>query len=63
MVDQAPFITRRLGLASLPLAVVAVLVSSQALEGALKSGDGYRSERSLFTVLQWTFLLVMLWFW
>jgi hypothetical protein len=63
MVDQAPFVTRRLGLASLPLAIVALLVSAQALEGALKSGDGHRPEWSLSTTLQWAFLLLMLWIW
>ena len=63
MIDQAPFVTRRLGLAALPLAIVAVLVSSQALEGALKSGDGHRLEWSLSSIIQWSFLLAMMWFW
>jgi len=62
IVDQAPFVTRRLGLAALPLAIVAVLVSSQALEGALKSGENHHLEWSFSSVLQWSFLLVMVWF-
>ena len=61
-VDQAPYVTRRLGLATLPLAVVAVLVCTQAL-GASITGASQTDAPSFVLTVQWTILILMFWFW
>jgi len=49
-------------LAALPLAVVTVLVCSQALGGSFSSGSQSHRDWSLTTIAQWGILSSMIWF-
>lgn len=72
-VDQSPLVARRLGFASLPLAVLSVLIGSQsvALLISMHTDDfppwkrpvTDLSENELINIAKWAALSILAWFW
>lgn len=62
-VDQSPLVARRLGFASLPLAVLATIMASQAFSLMIMDDSATATSANLIHYLEWAALGALFWLW